>query len=68
MDHLPGDLSDRLTATADRHHQRTEIVDRADKNAAEDHPQQCRPPPPNDGDRRTDDRAGAGDRREVVPE
>jgi hypothetical protein len=53
---------------AHRDDQRAEVVDRAHDNAADKYPQQRRHPSPDDGDGRTDNGAGAGDRGEMVAE
>ena len=63
-----GDVADGLAAVTHRNDQRAEVVDRADQDRAEQHPQQRRDPAPDDGESGADDRSSAGDRGEVVAE
>ena len=68
VDEPAGDVADGLAVVPDRDDQGAEVVDGADEDRAEDDPEQGRDPSPHHGDRRADDRAGAGDRGEVVAE
>lgn len=63
-----GHFTNGLSPVAQRHHQRTEVVNGADENRPKEHPEECRQPAPEDGNRGTNDGSGAGDAGEVVAE
>ena len=66
VQHAARDISHRLTVVAQAHHQRSQIMHRADKYTAQHHPDQRRQPSPHDGDRGADNRTRARNAGEVM--